>query len=271
MVRPLKTRGKKKGASGASRWKLTGVLRALLLSALPYLLILSGLGVLFGSVFAYAVNSTTFELKEVRVMSAGSMTQAQAFEFCDLRPGENLVKLDLVNVQQVIKRRHPEYKEVRVKRVLPNRVEVVLRRRTPAAQIDYGRFVQVDKDLVILPGSGTAPFKNLTVIEGAPIPKAGLAVGVTISDANVRKAIKIAEIVKNSGILKGHSLSKVDVRDPKNFSLIVDGDVEVRLGDTRHLGERLRLLEQTLKTVGLDRSKVRYIDLRFDDVVIGPR
>ncbi len=38
-----------------------------------------------------------------------------------------------------------------------------------------------------------------------------------------------------------------------------------------HFIERLKILDQTLKSVGLDREKIRYIDLRFDDVVIGPR
>ena len=35
--------------------------------------------------------------------------------------------------------------------------------------------------------------------------------------------------------------------------------------------ERFKILDQTLKIIELDRSKIRYIDLRFDDVVIGPR
>ena len=46
-------------------------------------------------------------------MNVGSLTQAQAFDFCELKPGENLIGIDLVNVQQVIKRKHPEFKEVK--------------------------------------------------------------------------------------------------------------------------------------------------------------
>ncbi len=269
MVKPLKTRVKRKNGAAVSV-KVAAALWSLVRGSFQFLLSLAFVVLLFGGVFAYAVNSPTFGLEEVRVLNAGTLTNRQAFEFCELRPGENLINLDLVNVQQVIKRKHPEFKEVRVKRVLPNRVEVVLKRRTPSAQVDFGRFVQIDKDMVLLPGSSASPFKNLTVIEGVKTPKPGLFVGVTVSDPNAKKAVKLSEILKSSDVLKGHSLNKIDVRDPNNVSLIVDGDVEIRIGGG-HFIERLKILDQTLKTVGLDRAKIKYIDLRFDDVVIGPR
>ena len=71
-------------------------------------------------------------------------------------------------------------------------------------------------------------------------------------------------------ILRKHTLTKIDIGDPKNILLIVDSDIEIRIGNS-HFIERFKILDQTLKTVALDRSKIRYIDLRFDDVVIGSR
>ncbi len=271
MVRPLKKAKQRKGKwnSGVSV-RLAAVLRSILLFALPYLLVAGLIGVLFGAVVAYAVNSPTFELQEVKILNIGSMNQAQSFEFCELKPGENLITLDLVNVQQMIKRKHPEFKEVRVRRVLPNRVEVVLKRRTPIAQVAFSRFVQIDKDLVVLPGSATAAFRNLTVIDGAVGPRQGLFVGVKLTDRATVKAVKLMDVVKRSGVLRKSTLTKIDIADPKNFSLYVDNDIEIKIGES-HFIERLKILGQTLRTVELDRNKIRYIDLRFDDVVIGPK
>ncbi len=271
MAKPIKAKSKKKASLGSAfSLKILGGLRGLLFSFLPYILSLALVGAVFGGVFAYAVTSPTFKLEEVKILNVGSLTPQQAFQFCELQKGENLITLDLVGVQQVIKRKHPEFKEVRVRRVLPNRIEVVLKRRTPIAQVVYSRYVQIDKDLVILPGSSPAPFKNLMIIEGAPLPREGLAVGVTLRDGTTVRALKLGDIVKRSNILRKHVLTKIDIADPKNISIIVDGDIEIKIGDS-HFIERLKILDQTLKTVDLDRSKIRYIDLRFDDVVIGPR
>jgi cell division septal protein FtsQ len=128
----------------------------------------------------------------------------------------------------------------------------------------------MDKDLVLLPGSSPAPFRNLTVIEGAPIPREGLAVGATLNDPATKRAMLLMDEIKKSDILRKHFLSKINITDPGSVSLFVDQSIEIRIGNS-HLMERLKILDQTLKSVELDSSKIRYIDLRFDDVVIGPR
>lgn len=261
---------KRKTSNSKLSIQLIAKTKKLLISSSPYLISLALLGLFFGCVFAYALNSPAFQLEEVKILNIGTMTPEQSFKFCELNKGENLITLDLVNVQQVIKRGHPEFKEVLVRRVLPNRIEVMLKRRTPVAQVSYSRYVQVDKDLVILPGSRTLPFKNLTIIEGVPVPAEGLYVGVSIKDANAKKALKLADLIKGSNVLRKHTLTKIDIGDPRNIALVVDTDIEIRIGSS-HLIERFKILDQTLKTIELDRSKIRYIDLRFDDVVIGPR
>jgi cell division septal protein FtsQ len=251
---------------GSLRW--TGALRKLFFRSLPYVLSLATLGVLFGGVVAYAVNSSTFRLEQVRILNIGTLTNEQSFKFSELKRGENLIQLDLVNVQQVIKRSHPEFKEVKVRRVLPDRVEILLKRRTPVAQVAYSRYVQIDKDLVVLPGSSATPFRNLTVIGGAPLPRGGLTVGAMIADAATQNALRLMEVIKRSSVLKKHALTKIDIADPRNVTLVVDHAVEIRIGSS-HFTERLKILDQTLKNQPLDPSKVRYIDLRFDDVVVG--
>jgi len=266
----VKGKIRKKGKGAFFPMHLLASLKKAFVFSLPCILSLGLVGTLFGTVIAYAVNSPVFRLEEVKLLNAGHLTAEQAFRFCELIKGENLITLDLVNVQQWVKRRHPEFKEVIVRRVLPNRVEVLLKRRTPVAQLAYSRYVQVDKELVILPGSSPVPFRNLTVLQGAPVPREGLLIGATLRDALTKKALRLADIVKVSNVLRRHWLSKVDISDPKNISLTVDSAIEIRIGGD-HFIERLKLLDQTLKSVELDPSKMRYIDLRFDDVVIGPR
>lgn len=260
----------RKRFTGHLSFRWAGALRKSFFYSLPYVFSLTTLGILFGGVVAYAVNSSTFRLENVRILNIGSLTPEQSFKFSELRRGENLIQLDLVNVQQVIRRKHPEFKEVKVRRVLPDSVEILLKRRTPVAQIAFSRYVQVDKDLVMLPGSSAAPFRNLTVIEGSPLPRAGLLVGVSVSDAGTQRALRLMEEIKRSNVLRKHALTKIDIADPRNITLIVDGAIEIRIGSS-HFIERLKILDQTLKTQELNPAKVKYIDLRFDDVVVGMR
>lgn len=94
--------------------------------------------------------------------------------------------------------------------------------------------------------------------------------GATLNDPATKRAMLLADEIKKSDILRKHFLSKINIADPSSVSLFVDQSIEIRIGNN-HLMERLKILDQTLKSVELDSSKIRYIDLRFDDVVIGPR
>ncbi len=267
-MRPFKTKSKKKG--GVLSLKALGGFKKLAFYSLPYVFVLTLMGALFGGVVAYAMNSPLFELTEVRMRNIGTFTPEQAFKFCELQKGENLITLDLVNVQQVVKRKHPEFKEVRVKRVLPNRIDVFVKRRTPVAQIAFSQYLQIDKDMILLPGTAKTPFKNLMIVEGTPVPRGGPVIGLQIKNAATLRAVRLAEVIKRSNILRKHTLTKFDIRDPKNMSFYVDGFIEIKIGDS-HLIERLKILDQTLKTLELDPARIRYIDLRFDDVILGPR
>ncbi|MCG3176286.1 MAG: Cell division protein FtsQ [Candidatus Omnitrophica bacterium] len=268
MAKQLKYKVKKK--PGFLTFKLVGLAAQIGRAALPYLITVTTVVLLGAAVYGFAKGSPAFELREVRVLNAGTMTAEQAFKFCALRPGENLFDIDLVLVQKTIKRSHPEYKDVLVRRVPPSRIEVELRRRTPVAQVYLSRYVQIDKDRVVLPGSSATPFRNLTIIEGAVSPRGGLYVGSVLADEGTKKAVQISELIKRTKILRQRVLNRISVVDPRNLSLYVDGDVEIRMGDA-HFIERLKILDQTLKTIDLDAQKIEYIDLRFDDLVIGPR
>ena len=103
---------------------------------------------------------------------------------------------------------------------------------------------------------------------GQPASRAHLE--ALLRESPPERGSPLAEVIRQSRILRGHQLSHVDISDPNNFLLLVDGQIEIRVGGN-HFMERLKILDQTLKTVMLDSSKIRYIDLRFDDVVIGPR
>lgn len=269
MVKPVRNRYKRRSGPSGSLRALSSI-RKFLVVSLPYILSLTTLGILFGGVVAYAVNSSTFQLQEVKILNIGTLTPEQSFQFSELRRGENLIQLDLVQVQQVIKRNHPEFKEVKVRRVLPNRIEILLKRRTPVAQVHFSRYVQVDKDLVVLPGSSPSPFRNLTVIDGAPQPRGGVRVGSILSDEMTRKALSLMDEIKRQNLFRKHALTKIDISDSRNITLFSDHAIEIRMGSS-HFVERLKILEQTLKSVSLDPAKIKYIDLRFDDVVVGPQ
>jgi len=67
-----------------------------------------------------------------------------------------------------------------------------------------------------------------------------------------------------------HEIHMIDVSDGRNISFYIEGGIEIKIGG-EDFRARLLMLIKTLESVRLDKSQIKYIDLRFGSVIIGPR
>ena len=69
-----------------------------------------------------------------------------------------------------------------------------------------------------------------------------------------------------SGFLNDHTLTKVDISDYRNIAFFIEDGLEIKIGNS-NFKERLGQLTKTLASIVVDKDEIKYIDLRFDDVV----
>lgn len=246
----------------------------------PFLFSFGALGLLIGGSLAFANQSQLFVIREVGVydLAARRVLQLQdPFQFAGLRPGLDQTAVNLQDVERHIRRFHPDYQEVRVRRNLPNRIEIFLRRRAAAVRVQLDKLYWIDTTGVILAVSNEMDARS-PVITGLAKPKTAVAVGSQIKSELLTLAVRIALTIDSRNLLKSHLLTQIDVSDVKNMILRIDQDIEVRLGSAEKrmvhkLREKLERLAAYIETKPeeIDPEKIRYIDLRFDDIVIGPR
>jgi len=67
-----------------------------------------------------------------------------------------------------------------------------------------------------------------------------------------------------------HEIHMVDVSDEKNLSLYIEDGIEIKIGGEK-FRERLNRFNKTFESGKVDKNRIRYIDLRFGDVIIGPK
>ena len=71
--------------------------------------------------------------------------------------------------------------------------------------------------------------------------------------------------------LSKFKLKNIDVTDIRNISFYFDAEnVEIKIGDNE-FNKRLDALGTVLEQLGQDIGRVKYIDLRFEDPIVGPR
>jgi cell division septal protein FtsQ len=247
---------------------------------LPFLFSFGAIGLLIGGSYAFANQSELFVIRQVNVYDLAArrpVALQDPFQFAGIRSGLDQTAVNLQDIERHIRRFHPDYQEVRVRRNLPNRIDIFLRRRAAAARVQLDKLYWIDTTGVILAVSNE-PDARAPIITGLSRPKTPVTVGSQVRSDLLDLAVRIAAAIDAQNLLKNHLLTQIDVSDAKNLILKIDQEIEVRLGSAEKrmvhkIREKLERLAAYIesKPEDVDPLKIRYIDLRFDDIVIGPR
>lgn len=229
------------------------------LTLLAVLLVAGGWGA-----WSYAHEAPEFLLREVRVPVVPPMRLPEGLE------GRNIFTVNLKTLRQSIVQLNPQVRQVRVLRILPSALMVEAVERRPVAQVHLNRYYGVDLDGFVEAQGQPQPYPLLPVLEGVEEHGADIVPGRRNDIERLLTALGCLNQFQSSAALQGHHVTMVDVADPEGMVFMLDGAVEVRLGSAQQLEQKLRRLQAVLRTVEVKRLRPSYLDLRFDDPIIGP-
>jgi len=184
--------------------------------------------------------------------------------------GSNIFLVDLKNFKDKIKAGHPELKDIVVRRALPNRLIVQARQRLPVAQVYGDRPYLIDKDGVFL-SDAEAGGENIPSISGIRVSPYR---GGSVQKEKIGKALSLIYALSQNRRLSGYKIKTIDMADSRNISFFLNASdaekVEIKIGGGE-FNKRLDVLAMVLEQLGRDIGRVKYIDLRFEDPIVGPR
>ncbi len=178
--------------------------------------------------------------------------------------GRNLWTVDLQQLTSQLKARHPHLKRIRVLRRLPQTLVIDVLARMPVGQVKQAKasgaqWHPVDREGMLLPSVGRLPSKDLVVLKG---------IG---GEEDRRRAVRIAERLQRHPALIGHRVTSVDLQDPHRLIVVLDEAMEIRLGPEDQLAQQLTRLRIALNVITQHSVDVSYIDVRFEEPVIGQK
>lgn len=222
------------------------------------------------------VDSEYFMIKEVVVTlydEDGSEKTLPFDEIADQRiEGTSIFFIDLSDFKEKVVLLHPEFKDIVVRRVLPNKLIVQAILRKAVLQIRSDRYYFVDREGVLLPDVKNFPDPNLPIITGIGINLAKIQTSrfSRFEKDRLSKALSLIEDMRDIKELQEFKLKMVDITDPGNLSFYIDKvDVEIKIGNT-DFRNRLKVLATVLSQFSSDINNFKYIDLRFEDPIVGP-
>jgi len=252
---------------------LSGLKKAMLEKAAGFAVALIFIFVIIALAKAFLYKSDYFRLRTIETRSVASETglapSVKYDQLLGLYKGRSVFSINLKNIVRFFEDAYPDAKEIRASVVLPDKIAVDIRCRRPVAFLNGERNYIIDDEGCILSGMYGSPLKNLPVIEGVGT-RSPERVGRKFTSDNLKSALELLKEVKKTRFPAKYGVTRINAHDPKNLSFSLANGVEVRIG-CENFKDRLRVLEKTIKDPRLVLDRIDYIDVRFEDAVIGPR
>lgn len=207
----------------------------------------------------YAQRANTFRISRV-LLPADSALRLRSPLI-----GENLWAVDLQAVARDLEQQQPWLKEVRVIRQMPDTVRIDPIARVPVAQLKLDRWYDVDQEGFVLPEPKSGPEERAVQVTGV----SGLRPGRPNTDERLQLALRVLAEVKHSRPAIARRVTEINVAYPQEIRFMLDGETEIRCGSETELAAHLERLQGALKALAKQSLAVRYIDLRFQEPVIG--
>jgi len=251
--------------------KWAGVLH-FLRTIVPLLLVASLFIAISFGIRAMILNVPYFMVKEIRI-TKGKLTayNTDAFKKHELLKkvkGESIFKVNIEKIAVVLKKEHPEFKTLKVNRIMPNIIGLELEVRVPLVMVKYNNYYPVDSDGVLL-SPDTKVDGTLPVIIGLEFLKKP-KVGEKVESKQLKSVLQAYKILRSANVIKKYGIKGIEVSNIKNLVIYLGNNLEVRIGEGK-LADELKKLENVLKDSKVDKNNLRYVDLRFEDVVLGTR
>lgn len=183
--------------------------------------------------------------------------------------GQSLWDVDLQRLSAQLQKQKPALKSVRVTRQLPNTLRVSAIPRIPVAQVRLDRWYPVDRDGFILPEPSQDAYPRLVQLSG--LDRSVLKPGRSYEDGPLPLALRVAEKTRRAPALVSRRVVEINVADPEQIWFVLDSEMEVRCGSEAELDAHLTRLKHAFRALAKRRElMVRYIDVRFEEPVVGP-
>jgi len=225
------------------------------------------------ALWSYTQRAEAFRVTQIQLPPQSSLRVPESLI------GQNLWDVDIDALAADFAKQQPALKTVRVVRQLPNvlRIETIPRVAIAQVRLDLpaalaaqaGRWYPVDGDGFVLQESSDETTAHLIRLEG--LAGSAIKVGRENTNERLRLALRVLEKLRHTPAALARRLTHINVTNPQEIRLVIDGETEVHCGSEEELDAHVHRLVSTLKVIGKQQLSVRYIDVRFREPVISPR
>ncbi len=185
-----------------------------------------------------------------------------------LSPPTSIFLLDLNALQKAFQQRYPISEVRKVERQFPDKIVATMRKRRVVAQVYCGGlYYPVSDDALIVARGSRAPYDRLTILSSDGFNASSFQPGDPLGMDDFWKASELLVTLRRGEGLANHAVTRIRLTGTDIF-VSLDTGVEVRFSKD-HLKDGWHRLAGVLSQRRNVLTEAKYLDLRFEDPVIG--
>ena len=205
-----------------------------------------------------------FTVQEIEVRWPAEMKRPT--EHYRLSRPTSIFQVDLTAVAQALQKTHPGVAVDAVRRILPDRLVAMLRPLKVIAQIRTDCYYPVSREGIVVGVGQTARWTGLPLLSPEGIRRP-YRVGEIVNYPGFWQSSELLSAIQRQGGLAGHHVAGIRSRS-EEFSVFLDNGLEIRWASERLWPAWQQLTDLLAQKPDLIETS-RYLDLRFDDPIIG--
>ena len=197
---------------------------------------------------AFFLSSSFFQIKFIAVNGNNNVTREEIIKLSSIYYEENIFRINKKNSMKSIFQ-NSYVKMIKIKRAIPNRVEIDIIEREIMAYVPYvGSYLNIDEDGMILEINPAIKRLDLPVVKGLKFEtfKVGECLNIENKEQFSTTTLLIREI-KNAGIL--NQVSEIDVADLSNIRLKISEGIKANLGGTDNMNYKISFARSIIEDV----------------------
>ena len=184
--------------------------------------------------------------------------------------GRSIFDVNVRDLQRVLASKYPQVSSLKIIKNFPDQISVVAKKRFPTFQLIHrNKLVILDSNAVVMGISGGLD-PNLTVLTGVKLGVSYLGPGTMIRDDRVISALKVFRLFKTTPGLSAIKILKINAASPSGLEIYLTDEFKV-IVDKDSFGDKANVLSMMLSQGRLNIAQISYIDLRFNEPILGKR
>lgn len=236
----------------------------------------SGILILVGLIVAlsiwfkhYCLNDDAFDVQKIQITKTHAFSRDTILSLSGIEPERNIFMIDLRKVSRVLEKQ-PRIKRAEVRRVLPHTIAIDIVERKEIAQVKLPfrkTYYLIDFEGCVLPPLLKDAQSGLPIIEARFSSKTALQPGDFFWNEGIQNSFSLQKQINEHPILSSEPFVKILVDPALNMSFFLYDEIEIKVGkDPTGSLSKLDKVQDVFNPE--TRSQIKYIDLRFKDVVI---